>query len=187
MHHLASTVTIWLVIFILTGTYSGSISNNVDKFNFLSEFSTYNPNSKSSSTMSYTLVYVYDNLYKERLASRIEIAFDTYRRELTKYMAQVDEVVTAMTRLDELSFNHGSTAQPSPLKKVHDQFRTDIKRVPELWEHNEQILRSLLQPRNVRLTTAILNTTSKYFSCIYMHICHLSVRSLNIEYHCCII
>lgn len=160
MHSLACRIITWVVFCLLTSQLlDGSTSSDEITSNNIME--SRNTNAITCfQTLSKTLVYVYNDQHQERLASQVEMAFDTYRRELTKYMGQIDEVVTAMTNLDEISGDDHSAA-PSPLKKIHDKFRNDIKTVPALWEHNELVLRLLLQPRSVCLTSAILNTTGK--------------------------
>lgn len=185
MHSIASFVTILCSLLTLHTVHnSGFISAHVSITDHQMK-GTSKMNSDTEPTPT-TLVYVYDDQYKQRLTSRVENSFDTYRRELTKYMAQVDEVVTVMTRLDEFSMSGKESVKTScPLKKVHDKFKIDIKKIPELWERNEEVLRLLLQPRSMKLTSVLLNSSSKQilYTLIHSHQYQQIIRSITNQHH----
>ena len=95
-------------------------------------------------------VIIYSNIPITRINYIITNTFETYRRDLSLFMQTMSQIVYEMNTLDQ-QFKHLKGSKN--LIKLHNKFKNDIlSQIPILWEHNEQVLRYLIDSNKCKLT-----------------------------------
>lgn len=105
--------------------------------------------SQSNTDMAKIVIYGRDIDASNRIHGMFEFAIDRYHMELTNAMETYHESLREMPNVGCL---HGVVAN----------LRQSIYRIPELWQHNEEVLRKILSSR-VSTTIAITSTDTKAF------------------------
>ena len=84
---------------------------------------------------------------------------ESYRRDLTLFMHTISQMVHEMNILDQ-QFTHLKSSKN--LIKLHNTFKNDIlSQIPNLWEHNEEVLRYLIDSSKCKLTYGLTMTPRK--------------------------
>jgi hypothetical protein len=86
----------------------------------------------------------------------IEAAFLSFRESLSLLMKEMYSAVDLAAEIDVLREKN----KLNSLKSIHDDFRSTVQMIPSLWEHNEGVLRDLVNPlRNLNFQYAILDSS----------------------------
>lgn len=102
------------------------------------------------------------NVHERRLRSGIEYSFDRQRTDLSRYMESIALMILKLVD-SEKQISHSSHVYKE-LKLIHDDYRKNAARIPELWDKNEQVLKGLINANNFQLTIPLLPERSKNVS-----------------------
>lgn len=95
---------------------------------------------------------------KSRIHSSIEFAFETLRKDLSRHMELIAETTA---KLDYTENTMTDIKLADKLRKLHRIYRNQVASIPSLWETNEETLRWLINPNELKVTVAINHSPSK--------------------------
>ena len=103
-----------------------------------------------------------------RIYSGIEYSFDKIRNDLSKYMEAIAAMIIKLDEIEMLihpiesnglgNFNHELFYD---LKSIHNTFRSQAARIPELWDKNEFVLRWLINMQDLKVVVPLLDKPSQ--------------------------
>ena len=101
-------------------------------------------------------IIIYSNIPITRINYIVTNTFESYRRDLSLFMQTISQMVYEMNTLDQ------QIQSSKSLTKLHNKFKNDIlSQIPSLWEHNEQVLRYLIDSNKCKLTYGLTMTPRK--------------------------